>query len=231
MNAVRSVVRGVGELSITAGLVVLLFVAYQLVWTNVEAGREQSRVAEEVRADWQRPLGRTVAQPDEPEAERLEVRPGKGFGFLYIPRLGDDYVVPVLEGVGLDVLARGVGHYPNTALPGEKGNFGVAGHRATNGEPFAYLDRLRPGDAVVVETQTSWLTYVVDRTEIVLPQDVWVLDPVPGKPRAEPKRELITLTTCNPRWASTERMIVFGHLEERQAKGEGRPLALAGGRG
>ena len=151
---------------------------------------------------------------------------GKGFAFLHIPRLGKQYSVPVLEGVALDVLARGVGHYPKTAGPGEVGNFSIAGHRATNGEPFANLDRMRRGDVIIVETRRTWLTYVVDKTQIVLPTDVWVIDPVPGKVDVEPRDKLLTLTTCNPRWASYERLIVFSHLEREQKKSDGPPDEL-----
>lgn len=243
-NAGRAVTRGLGELFITLGLLLLLFVAYQLVWTNVEAAREQGQVADAIRDSWQRPGAALPDQQDgdgkdrtgkdgkgksdgkKPAIRQTAVDFGSGFAFLRIPRLGENYTVPILEGVDLEFLARGVGHYPQTALPGQVGNFAVAGHRATNGEPFAYLDRLRPGDAVVVETRGAWLTYVVDRTRIVSPSDVWVLDPVPGQPGAQPTEQLITLTTCNPRWASYERLIVFGHLESRRDKADGPPPEL-----
>jgi sortase A len=83
----------------------------------------------------------------------------------------------------------------------------------------------------VAETRTQWFTYVIDRTRIVSPSSVWVLDPVPGKPRATPTDARITLTTCNPRWASYERLIIFGHLRESRSKASGPPAALgrAGG--
>ena len=97
-------------------------------------------------------------------------------------------------------------------MPGQVGNFAVAGHRATNGEPFAHLDTLEPGDKVVVETVNQRFTYVVDGTVIVAPTSTDVLEPVPGKPGANPKHARLTLVTCNPRWGSTERMIVSGHL-------------------
>lgn len=227
----RLVSRGLGEVLMTAGLVLLLFVAYQLVWTNVEARREQGQVADAIREAWDRPPrenGQDPGDPADPGPPGIdEVAFGEGFAFLRIPRLGEDYTVPVLEGVALDVLSRGVGHYPDTARPGRVGNFAVAGHRSTNGEPFAALDRLRPGDAVVAETRRSWFTYVVDRTRIVAPTDVWVIDPVPGSPGAEPTDRLLTLTTCNPRWSSTQRLIVFGHLEERRSKAAGPPDVLA----
>ena len=216
----RAVVRGVGELLITAGLVLLLFVAYQLVWTNVEAQRRTDAVAGDVRDAWQRPPTTTTG------TQVVALKKGKGFAFLHIPRLGRKWSVPVIQGVSLPDLSKGVGHYPKTALPGEVGNFAVAGHRATNGEPFAYLDKVRKGDLVVAETEDSWFTYVVDRTKNVSPTSVWVLDPVPGHPGATPSEPLLTLTTCNPRWASYERLIVFGHLTETRSKAEGPPDAL-----
>lgn len=225
-DAGRAVARGVGELLITAGLVLLLFVAYQLVWTNFVARQAQGEVADQIRDEWQRPPGRTTAAVG---TDLRDVDFGEGFAFLRIPRLGRNWSVPVVQGVGLDDLARGVGHYPGSAGPGEVGNFAVAGHRATNGEPFAYLDRLRRGDVVVAETRSRWFTYVVDRTRIVLPGDTWVIDPVPGQPRAEPTERLLTLTTCNPRWASTERLIVFGHLQSSRPKSAGPPAVLARG--
>jgi sortase A len=222
---IRTAVRGLGELCITAGLVVLLFVAYQLVWTNFEAHRATDQVADDIREGWARPSGGTTG----PQAPQFEA--GQGFAFLHIPRLGKHWSVPVVEGVDLPDLARGVGHYPKTARPGQVGNFAVAGHRATNGEPFAALDKVRAGDLVVAETRGSWFTYVVDRTRIVTPDATWVLDPVPGEPGATPSRRLLTLTTCNPRWASYQRLIVFGHLVESQARSAGRPAALAGAGG
>jgi sortase A len=222
---IRTAVRGLGELFITAGIVVLLFVAYQAVWTNYEAHRAADRVADDIRDDWTRPPRGTTGSDATPATT------GVGFAFLHIPRLGKRWSVPVVEGVALPDLARGVGHYPKTAGPGEVGNFAVAGHRATNGEPFAALDKIRKGDVVVAETRESWFTYVVDRTRIVAPDAIWVLDPVPGRPSATPTRPLLTLTTCNPRWASYERLIVFGHLLESRAKTDGPPDALAGSGG
>ena len=222
---IRTAVRGLGELLITAGIVVLLFVAYQVVWTNYEAHRAADRVADDLRDGWTQPPRGTTGSAATPAAT------GEGFAFLHIPRLGKHWSVPVVEGVALPDLARGVGHYPKTAGPGEVGNFAVAGHRATNGEPFAALDKVRKGDVVVAETRGSWFTYVVDRTQIVAPDAIWVLDPVPGRPSVTPTRPLLTLTTCNPRWASYERLIVFGHLLESRAKADGPPDALAGSGG
>jgi sortase A len=223
----RTLLRTVGELLVTAGMVVLLFCVYQLVWTNYEAHRNQDRVSDAIRDEWKRPSG--VEGPDGTiRLSRSDF--GKGFAFLHIPRLGRRYSVPVVQGVSLPDLARGVGHYPSTAVPGAVGNFAVAGHRATNGEPFAHLDAVKVGDPLVVETRAQWFVYVVDRIKIVSPNDVGVIEPVPNHPERQPTRRLITLTTCNPRWGSTERLIIFGHLDDQQPTADGRPTVLAKGR-
>lgn len=223
MSAVRRAIGVVGELLITAGVVVLLFVGYQLVWTNVQADRIANAKSDALERTWEEQAD------DAPEFEQPLPR-GEAFALLRIPRLGDDYRVPIVEGVSLTDLAKGVGHYPETALPGEIGNFSVAGHRATNGEPFAYLDQLREGDDVVVETGTTWYTYRIEREYIVDPTQVAVILPVPNRPGVEPTEQLMTLTTCNPRWASYERLIFHAVLVDELTKGEGRPVALGGGR-
>ena len=221
MNAARRATRVVGELLITAGVVVLLFVGYQLVWTNVQADRVATAKANDLEQTW---------EDEGPAAPEIvpDLKDGEAFAILRIPRLGEKYRVPIVQGVSLDDLATGVGHYPDTALPGEVGNFSVAGHRATNGEPFAYLDQLREGDAVVVETGTTWYTYEVTDEYIVPPTQVGVILPVPNKPDAKPRKALMTLTTCNPRWASYERLIFHAELADELPKGQGRPAALGG---
>ena len=132
----------------------------------------------------------------------------------------------MVEGVELTDLARGVGHYPDTARPGAVGNFAVAGHRATNGEPFADLDRVREGDVVVAETRRRWFTYVIDRTRDRPARLDLGARPGAGQARCDADRQLLTLTTCNPRWASYERLIVFGHLQGSRAKADGPPDVL-----
>jgi sortase A len=213
-----------GELLITLGVVVLLFVSYLVGWTNVRADAQASGLTSDLRQQWaERPHAGVPAPAVNPSA--LAVRPGKPFAIMTIPRLGAHWFSPVIQPKGkdiaLDELAEGVVHYVGTALPGQVGNFAVAGHRATHGQPFANLDQLRIGDKVIVETQDAVYTYVVDNDPnktIVLPTAVWVLDPVPGHPGLTPTRALITLTTCNPRWNSSHRMIVFGHLVSTRVK-------------
>ena len=118
-------------------------------------------------------------------------------------------------------MARGVGHYPNSAQPGQIGNFAIAGHRITHGQPFSRLLELDKGDQIVVETRSAIYTYVLDtapRDLTVEDTATWVLDPVPGQPDATPTQALLTLTTCQDLFHSPDRSIAFGHLASTKNK-------------
>ncbi|MHB1740480.1 MAG: class E sortase [Actinomycetes bacterium] len=223
VGPVRRAIGLLGEVLITSGVLILLFVVYQLFWTNVTADQAAAAQTSRIEAQWAAggPAASGVAAGGSAAVPPI----GSGVGLMFIPRLGDRWVEPVLQGVSLTDLAQGVGHYPQTALPGQVGNFAIAGHRATHGQPFAYLDQLVPGDKVYVETRASWYTYVVDRMQIVLPTDVGVILPVPGQPGVAPSGRLITLTTCNPRWGSWQRLIWFGHLVSVTSKADSPPPA------
>lgn len=227
-----AVVGVVGELLITVGVLLLLLVAYQLLWTNVTAGRAADEAATALQDSWERPPTNADGTPVEVTRTR-NPRPklGEAFALMYIPRLRDKvWGMPVWQSVELSDLARGVGHYPETQMPGRKGNFAVAAHRATNGEPFRDIDRLQIGDSVYVETRDTVYEYTLQEDRIVAPSATWVLDPVPGEPGARPTRRLITLTTCNPRWASTSRWIWWGELTGTWDKATERvPAAIRGG--
>lgn len=189
---------------------------------NAESVAAAEQVTEELQSVWQSEP--TVSERDvveqDPVVENLKL--GKPFALLYIPRLRDKvWALPLLEGVRKHELNNGAGHYPSTQLPGDIGNFAVAAHRATHGEPFANFDLLRAGDKVYVETETLIFRYVLQKDKIVNPDDVWVIAPVPGK-SIEPTRQLITLTTCSPRWASTNRWVWWGELEKQYNKSSGR---------
>ncbi|MCW2606260.1 MAG: sortase family protein [Frankiales bacterium] len=230
MNAVRTLARGLGQTLITLGLVVLLFCVYELKVTNIYTGRQQEALADDLRDTWASPQpvpgGGPTASQQAPKAVAL----GQGLAVLRIPRLGRDYAQVVLEGVSVPDLKRGPGHYPGTALPGDVGNVVVSGHRTTYGAPFNELEKVRPGDAVVLETRDSWFTYRATGTQIVAPTAVEVTYPVPGRPGATPTQRLLTLTTCHPEYSAKQRMIVSAALEGRLAKGPGVvPPALAGG--
>uniref|UniRef100_UPI0015863C7C class E sortase n=1 Tax=Streptomyces sp. TRM64462 TaxID=2741726 RepID=UPI0015863C7C len=214
--------RVVGEIFITFGVLMLLFVAYQLWWTNVQAGLEVDRAKDRITEDW-------AKGDNAPKA----FEPGQGFAILHIPQL--DVVVPVAEGIEKEgVLDKGmVGHYAEgalkTAMPSDKqGNFAVAGHRNTHGEPFRYINQLRPGDPIVVETRD---TYYVYEMASILPQtppsNISVLKPIPDGSGFTAPGRYITLTTCTPEFTSTYRMIVWGKMVEERPRSKGEPDALA----
>jgi sortase A len=210
-----------GELLITLGVVLALFLAYQLFWTNVSADGLADEARAQVQESW------TTRPANVPPVQAPPPAQGEAFALAYVPRLRDSiWATPVVQGVTFQDLARGLGHYPSTAMPGEVGNFALAGHRATNGEPLRDVDRLQAGDLLVVETADQWFTYRLDRDQIVLPSDVWVLDPVPGDPGATPTQAVVTLTTCHPRWGSEQRWVWWGTLVEATGKDGPPPAAV-----
>ncbi|MGK5532338.1 class E sortase, partial [Streptomyces sp. URMC 129] len=213
----------IGELFITTGVLLLLFVVYQLWWTNVEAKAHADGQADRLEEQWENDENR------DPGA----FSPGEGFAILYLPTL--DVRVPIAETVDPEsVLDNGmVGHYTEedrlpTAMPwDEEGNFGLAGHRNTHGEPFRYINRLEPGDPIVVETQDTYYTYeMTTRLDQTPPSNTAVLDPVPDQGGFTEPGRYITLTTCTPEFTSTYRMIVWGQMIEERPRSEGKPDAL-----
>ncbi|MFI7103840.1 class E sortase [Streptomyces sp. NPDC050161] len=216
--------RAVGEVFITLGVLMLLFVTYQLWWTNVLANEEAGGAASTLQHTW-----------DEGGEEKKTLTPGERFAIMYIPKL--DVKAPVAEGIDKhSVLDRGmVGHYDKssgikTAMPWDKkGNFSVAAHRNTHGEPFRYINKLTPGDKIVVETQSTYYTY---QMESILPQtspqNVSVIQPVPQASGFKGPGRYITLTTCTPEFTSTYRMIVWGKMVDERPRSKGEPEALTG---
>lgn len=218
--------RGAGEVLITVGAVALLFLVYQLWWTTVLADRQAARNADTITQDWQE---QDPAVPTEPESAEPPPE-GTGFALLTIPRLGSNMDnKPVLQGVSLDILAQGMGHYPESAMPGQTGNFAVAGHRITYGEPLRNVDTLQIGDNAYVETRDYWYTYRLAKSEIVLPDATWTIEPEPFGPESELGDQLITLTTCEPLYGNSHRWIWWGELVESKPKSEGTPTKTVSG--
>ena len=212
----------VAELAITLGVVLAAFVFYVLVWTNHQTAAAQDDLRDDFKAQ------QSDRSDSAAKKERLEApESGEGLGILHIPALGADWEWGVGEGGSDEDLARGPGHFPETALPGEVGNFAVAGHRATHGEPFANLDRVGVGDELVVETVEGWLTYRVMWQQILSPRAVEVLEPVAGHPGEKASQRTMTLVTCHPRWSSSERLVVGAQLVERRGAAAGPPAAIA----
>jgi sortase A len=203
----RTVLRAFGECCVTAGAVVLLFLTYLLWGTALQTSQHQHAFATQLQREW-----RTPRRDMKPVAATFHLVAGEPFAFIRIPRFGLKWRLAIVEGTGLAQLALGPGHVPGTALPGEIGNFAVAAHRVTAGNPFYRLNDLRPGDKVLIDTAVTTFVYQVTHAELVLPSDTSVLDPVPGHPRQHPHEAMITLITCDPPWTGTHRIIVFGSL-------------------
>ncbi|GIH57786.1 class E sortase [Microbispora rosea subsp. aerata] len=191
------------------GLVLLLFYAYLLWGTGAETEREQ-RVL-------QRRLGE-VFRRDGGRAAPGAVKTGEALALLRIPRFGAGYRFAVVEGVGPEELRKGPGHYPGTALPGRLGNFVLSGHRTTYAAPFNRLDELRRGDDIVVDARDARYVYEVTRTQVVDPDDLGVVEPVPGHPGRRPTAALMTMTTCHPEFSATHRLVVHGVLVRREER-------------
>ncbi len=211
------IVSVLGEIFITLGVVLLLFVVYELFWTNVVAEQQAEEQREELISTWN--------QADQPVAVETPPIPAEAFGLMYIPRLqGDVWGTPLIEGVEDDDLTKGIGHFPDSALPGQVGNSSYAGHRATHGEPLAHVDQLQAGDMVYIETGAGWFSYRLREDQIVQPTDVWVVDPVPGAaPQTVPSESMLTLITCHPRWGSTQRWVWWGDLTQIRTRDDGPP--------
>ncbi|TDE98732.1 class E sortase [Occultella glacieicola] len=219
---------GVGELLITAGVLLGLFVVWQLWWTDVEGEQQAASAVAELEESLP-PVPEVAGTPrtDTPPVE-VAAAAAEVFATLYVPDWGTDYAQPIAEGVDRPTVldAGRVGHYPETAQVGQVGNFSVAGHRQTYGKPFYSIDTLAAGDEIIVRTAQAWYVYEVTTSEVVRPSEVEVIAPVPGDPEAVATEEMLTLTTCHPLWSTRERYIVHAHLDHWIPLTDGLPAAL-----
>ncbi|MGY0386475.1 class E sortase [Nocardioides sp. WG-D5] len=199
-----------GIVMVVAGLVVLGYVAWELYGTTIVSKQRQQDAASRIERAWG--SGETTVTTEFGSAEAL----------IEIPRFGEDYRVPVLEGTSDRALGAGFGHFDGTAGPGEVGNFALAGHRVTHGEPLHDLPELRPGDEIRVLTREKTYVYALTSggEDLIVPfTSIWVTDPLPDNPErggVEPDQKkgqrLITLTTCSELFHTDNRMIAFGKL-------------------
>jgi sortase A len=231
-RALRLGVRATGEVMVTVGLVLLLFAAYEVWGTALIVNGHQNDLNAQLEQQW--------AQGDDPTVQPTTgpgTLPGDGENIgqaagptpvctpiarLYLPRLNKYWAV--VEGVDTPDLKCGPGHYPGTAMPGQTGNFAVAGHRIS--AVFWNLDLMRPGDAVVVETKDTWYIYRVTEQLVVVPTAVEVVAPVPEQPGATPTDAMLTMTTCNPKFNNYQRLVVHAKLDHTQPHDAGRPPEL-----
>lgn len=215
----RWLLSGVGQLMITLGVIVLLFVVYEVKVTNLYTGEQQRALDKNLDQVW--------AAPPPPKAKLAAYRDGEGIARIFLPTLGKKEMHVVVEGVSREDLKKGPGHYPGTDLPGGLGNMVISGHRTTYGAPFNRLDEVHLGDPIVIETRTEFFTYRVIRSFVVLPSAVGETSHVPNHPGVVPTQRLLTLTTCNPKYSARTRLVVRAELQSTLVKTPGAvPPAL-----
>jgi sortase A len=223
---VRTTVRTIGELMITAGLVLLLFAAYEIWGKAAIVGAHQADLDTQLGLEWGDPEP-TPGASTPPDEKKAAPPAGRSIARLHIPRLNKHLVV--VEGVAPADIKYAPGHYRETAMPGEVGNFAVAGHRTP--AIFWDLDKMQPGDAqtgdpIIVETRSTYYVYRTVQKRIVGPTAIEVVAPTP--PGFEPGQKLLTITTCHPKWDNYERLIVHAELVRSQPRSAGRPAEMGG---
>ena len=217
-KVVRPALHFLASVLMTSGVLMLADAALTVLWQEpvsaLIAARQQGGLDDELR-DARAELGEAGPGLTAAQARRRirrlagdwadEVGKGDAFGRIELPKLDRDYAV--VEGTDLRTLRAGPGHYPKTPLPGQGGTIAVAGHRTTYGAPFRTIDKLDPGDEIVMDMPYGKLTYVVEKRQIVPPTALWITDRVPG-------RERLVLSACHPLYSAAKRIVVFARLKD-----------------
>ena len=232
-TTVSSVIAVIAEVLITCGVILALYIVWQLWWTGVEADQTQS--SDTTVQSWTNP-SKTSGSYKIAQAYSVDTTPvedgnysyAETIGKIYIPRFGSNWSRTIVEGTDSTQLARhGMGHYEQTQKIGEVGNFAIAGHRSGYGEPLAHVDTLQKGDYIIVRTNNYWYVYQYTSYELVDPSHTSVLNPVPNSGGTATER-IITMTTCHPRYTTaTKRWISYGKLVSWSKVSEGIPSQLA----
>ncbi len=227
-----SVVGVIGELLVTGGVLVLLFLVWQLWLNDAILRAAQDSDAETLSTSWasSAPVSPDPEAPQDPAVPVVLPEPADAevFGILRVPRFGSEYAAKMAGGVSTSRTLNplGLGHYPGTQMPGEPGNFAVAGHRNTHGKPLNEIGTLQLGDAIVVEVPDGWYTYRFRTLEYVPPTGVGVLNAVPQADGVEASDSFITLTSCNPAFSTAERIIAYGVFDSWTPRAAGEPASL-----
>ena len=216
------VVGATGRFMMRAGIVILLFVAYQLWGTGLATSRAQTSLTKEFDAQIEA-LAPTSPNPETAPIETAPIdlpipEPGDPIARLTISAIDSDFIV--VQGVDLKLLQDGPGHFPQTPLPGQPGNAAIAGHRTTYKAPFNRIDELVPGDLITVTTLQGTFTYAVDEQvdpktsspsghQIVSANDLSILDQSFGN--------RLTLMACHPKFSAAQRIVVTATLTSKPA--------------
>ena len=211
----RRIIGGIGRGLVTIGILILLFVGYQLWGTGIYEAREQNRL----KAEFARELAEAKAKERRDATPTTTVPPtpppdGQAVGIIQIPKIGVERAI--VQGTSVQDLRMGPGHYPGTPLPGQLGNAAIAGHRTTYGAPFNRIDELAVGDEIVIATTFGAFHYTVSQPPFpVSPKEVSVLDPTPNAS--------LTLTTCHPKYSANQRLIVKAVLDKSKSPKPAKP--------
>jgi sortase A len=223
-----------GELLVTAGVIALLFVAWQLWIGDAIIGARNNADGAALSRQWaagsSSPMrsGAPAVSTTDPVV-LAEPADAQVFGVMHIPRFGSDYAVKIAGGVSrprtLDPI--GIGHYPGTPMPGAEGNVALAAHRTTFGKPFNLIATLHIGDAIVIETADGWYTYRFRTLEYVKPDAIAVIAPVPQQVGVAADGRYLTMTSCSPMYSRAERIIAYSSFESFTRRSAGAPASLA----
>jgi sortase A len=217
VSPLRRIVDIFGRVLIGAGVLVLLFTGYQIWGTSIVESHSQAGLRSQLQnetnsAEVRHALAEAAALDKLPTGPPITaphtVAPGEGepIGDMRIPVIGINQVV--VEGTNTPDLRKGPGHYIGTPIPGQAGNAAVAGHRTTYGHPFYNLDSVKTGDPIVLTTLQGVFVYDAVKSFVVSPSDTAVINPVSAN--------ILTLTTCNPRFSASTRLIVQAKLAHSQ---------------
>lgn len=208
---------------IASGLLLLAYSAWTYLFEDIISSESKKSKALEYS------VSATVEEPKDAFVDVREAKPSDVIGRMVVPKLGDDFVRLIGEGTKWNPVLNeiGIGHYLGTAMPGEVGNFATAAHRGGFGGTYRNVHRLTKGDKVYVQTNDGWYTYDYRQTKIVKPEQVEVIADVPGgMDGAKIGGRYLTMTSCDPVWVNTERIIVWFELETFTPTSEPEPEAV-----
>ena len=231
-GAIWTVFGILAELMLTAAAICALYIAWQMWWTGVQSEHDQIETRQSV--SWSDPsksdnVTIATAQEGDPPTQPESAQEGELIAQVYIPRFGSQWQRNLVQGTSLTELNRhGLGHYEDSQMPGQVGNFAFAGHRNGYGQPLGDVDKLQEGDPIIVRTQDYWYVYRYTSHKIVLPTDVEVVASNPENPGTTPTKRMLTMTTCEPKYSTpTHRWISYAEFSYWAKVSDGIPKELS----